>query len=47
MGNRGKKEIKGPVTQETIFKVMMTMTVAVGAVFFLKNIMGALQRVLS
>ena len=40
MGNRNNKEIKGPVTQETIFKVMMTMTVAVGAVFFLKNIMG-------
>ena len=40
MGNGDKKKLKGPVIQETIFKVMMFMTIAVGGVFFLKNIIG-------
>ena len=34
MENRSKKELKGPIAQETIFKIMMIMTMAVGAVFF-------------
>ena len=40
MGNRDAKKIRGPVAQEAIFKVMMTMTLAVGSVFFLKNILS-------
>lgn len=35
-----KKKVKGPVTQEKIFKIMMFMTFSVAAVFFLKNLLG-------
>lgn len=37
---REKKEIKGPITQESIFKVMMCMTFGISAVFLLKNILS-------
>ncbi len=34
------KKVKGPIAQEKIFKTMMTTTVVVAAVFFLKNVIG-------
>lgn len=37
MGN-GKEDVRGPIPQEKIFKIMMTMTFVVDAVFLLKNI---------
>lgn len=33
-----KKEIKGPVSQEKIFKIMLIVTFAVAGIFFLKNV---------
>lgn len=38
--NKEKKENKAPITQEKIFKFMFIITIAVSAVFFLKNILG-------
>ncbi len=35
-----KKDNKSPITQEKIFKFMFIITIAVSAVFFLKNILG-------
>ena len=38
---------KAPITQEKIFKIMLTITIAISVVFFLKNILGgALQEAL-
>ena len=31
---------KAPITQEKIFKIMLTITIAISVVFFLKNILG-------
>ena len=31
---------KAPITQQKIFKIMFTLTVAISAVFFLKNLLG-------
>lgn len=39
MGN-GARQVKGPVTQDKIFKIMMIMTYAVSFVFLLKNLIS-------
>ena len=38
--DENKRKVKPPVTQEVIFKIMMTITFAVSAVFFVKNLVG-------
>lgn len=35
-----KQDRKAPITQERIFKIMLVLTIAIAAVFFLKNLLG-------
>ena len=35
-----KRNNKAPITQEKIFKFMFFLTIAVSAIFFLKNLLG-------
>ncbi len=38
--DENKRKVKPPVTQEVIFKIMMTITFGVSSVFFVKNLVG-------
>ena len=38
--NQKEKKVKAPITQESIFKVMMIMTFGISALFFVKNLLN-------